>query len=238
MDKPLNCSQQIFEMLFDMLKKGSLKPGDKLPTERAMSESMGVSRNSVREALKAMSCIGLVTARQGGGTYVNEYDSGYLNSLLKYLTVVEDNNMLLEILQIRKALESEAAKLAALNATAEDINNIERLLYERENTTNDEALDADSKREVLNTLDMDFHMAIAKASGNGAICEFISAISNIFGIHQNRAAEGFRSPGISNTFHRKIFNAIRSRNPELAREVAYEHIASVEDAIKQTWSEN
>lgn len=225
-----NNSQQIFDFLFSQIKNGVLKPGDKLPTERTLSETLGVSRNSLREALKALSYIGLVSTRQGGGTYVTCHNADFLSSVLKYITVIDDN-LIYEVLQVRGALESEAARLATENATNEEINKIEEIITKRENLTQSMEQNPEKYREELNELDSKFHMAISKASGNSVIFEFISAISDIFRIHQNKAAEWFQSPSKSNTFHRKIFNAMKNRNPELAKEIMFQHIESISTAI-------
>lgn len=95
------------------------------------------------------------------------------------------------------------------NATLEEINVIEKIILNREHIVETSNGDFLSCRVRLNELDSEFHMAVSKASGNSVIYEFISAISDIFRIHQNKAAEKYTSPVISNTFHRKIFNAIK-----------------------------
>ena len=224
-------SKLIFDHIFGMIRNGQLKPGDKLPTEREYAEKLNVSRNSLREALKALSFIGLVTTTQGGGTYINKYNAGFLGSVLKYITVI-DNTLLTEIIQVRKALESEAAELAAKNAAQEDIKKLEELVLKREALVEESKGNFDLYRDNLNDLDSEFHLTISKASGNSVICEFISAISDIFRMHQNKAARKFQSPVIANSFHRKIYNAIKGRNPELAKEVMEAHIASIETVIK------
>lgn len=225
-----NYSQLIIEYLLDEIKNGRLKPGDKIPTERELCESLGVSRPPIREALKALSTIGILTTRQGGGSYVNTYDASYLQGILRFATLFS-NELLVDFIQLRMALESEAAKLAALHADEAVLDRLESLICEREKLALDYQGHTYDVQNELDRLDYDFHIAITEASGNVVFTEFIRSITLALKEHQHYSALQEKSPDRSNKYHRQIFEAIESHNPDLAGLLMYDHLASVKKAV-------
>ncbi len=225
-----NYSDQIFDYLFNEIKSGNMKPGDKLPNERELAQELGVSRPSLREALRAMSSLGLVTTRQGGGSYINEYDDVYLKSILQYMTVIS-TDLIFDLMQVRKALEAEAAMLAAGNATEEQLEEISRYAEERTKLYDENKDDLSKVREELNRLDYLFHKTIAEASGNRVIGAFITTIHTTITAHQNRASSKAMLGQIVNESHRDIVAALRRRDEVQAKEMMYRHLQTVEDAL-------
>lgn len=119
--------EQVYNQLLKMIIRRELKPGDRLPSEMVLCDQMGVSRNTLRAALNKLDALGFTVSRQGGGTYVKEVDSDvYLNFFVPAL--LTHNVNLLEVMQFRKGIEVEAARLAAANATDEDIAELSELL--------------------------------------------------------------------------------------------------------------
>lgn len=225
-----NYSDQIFDYLFEEIKAGRMKPGDKLPNERDLSAELGVSRPSLREALRAMIQLGLISSRQGGGNYINDFDDIYLRSVLKYMTVISDD-LVMDLIHVRKPLEAEAASLAAINATEEDLELIDHYATEREELyrCNREALN--EVRQELNRLDYLFHKSIAEASDNRVIAAFIAAIYSTFTAHQNKASERADLAETVSANHREIVNALKSRDPKKSWESMYRHIETVEQTL-------
>lgn len=149
--------EQVYNQLLKMIIRRELKPGDRLPSEMVLCDQMGVSRNTLRAALNKLDALGFTVSRQGGGTYVKEVDSDvYLNFFVPAL--LTHNVNLLEVMQFRKGIEVEAARLAAANATDEDIAELSELLEHCK-----ENLDEMERFAQSNT---DFHTAVAKASHN------------------------------------------------------------------------
>jgi len=112
-------SEKIAERLETMITDGSLKPGDRLPAERALSEEMGVSRPSLREAIQKLISKDLLYTRPGGGTFVkNEVSTNFNDPMLSMFR--ENPEYRFDVLEIRHALEGNAAYYAALRATEQD----------------------------------------------------------------------------------------------------------------------
>lgn len=223
-------SDQVFDYLFNEIKEGKMKPGDKLPNERELSQMLGVSRPSLREALRAMTQLGLVTTRHGGGTYINTYDEMYLMSILRYITVISDD-LLLDLVQVRKILEAEATRLAAINATDEDLSKIESYATERSTLALRYADELDAVRTELNALDFNFHKSIAEASKNKVIMAFVISIQSTFTEHQNRVFAKSRLTHIVNKTHLEIVDALKKHDPELAQSLMYKHLEMVEGSL-------
>ncbi len=225
-----NYSQQIIDYFFTEIKEGRLNPGDKLKGERELCDILGVSRPPLREALKALSTIGVLTTRSSSGTYVNRYDEEYLSGVLRFATIFSDE-LLIDYLQLRKSLESEAAKLAAMNATEEDLTEIKRIIREREILSEIEGVTIEEIHKDLKRLDYLFHIAVAKASKNVVFAEFIKSIGRALSLHQDLSAHSLDDTKVTNKFHRQIYDAIETRQPELSAMIMYKHIETIEQNL-------
>lgn len=143
--------------MLDLISKGSFTIGEKLPPERLMAKKLEVSRLSVREAYNALEIAGILESRAGSGTYVK---STNINKF--YLNKIEDiskkEESPYEILEVRKIIESEAAYLAAKNATAEDIEGIENVLQNMK-------FEMENDSSYLLETDALFHMSITRQVG-------------------------------------------------------------------------
>lgn len=149
--------EQVYDQLVQIIIQKELKPGDRLPSEVVLCERMGVSRNTLRAALNKLDALGFTVSRQGGGTYVKEVDSDvYLNFFVPAL--LTHNLNILEVMQFRKGIEVEAARLAACNATEEDIAELRDLL--------ELCKDNLAVMDSFATANTEFHAAVAKASHN------------------------------------------------------------------------
>lgn len=158
----------VIERLERQIALGAFAPGDRLPTETELTDSFGVSRTTIREAVGALSHAGLVDVRQGDGTYVAEAPPGResLDVRLRRATA-------LDVYEVRRPLEVEAAKLAAERRSAADIRRLRSLLAER-----DRLRDAgDTARAV--DVDVEFHGTVATASRNAVLADVYRAFSSV-----------------------------------------------------------
>lgn len=210
---------QVAEQLSANIRNGSIKVGSKLPSERDLATSFGVSRPTIREAIIALEVAGLVEARSGSGVYVLEAPTNAqpLNP--------QDDPGPIEILEARLYIESEAAALAAQRASVSDIALMQASLSALTNATGD-------KREHG---DRDFHIAIARAAHNSAIestitwlwdLRDVSTVSQFF--HEKLRSAGVE-PVISD--HHAIFSAISDKNPEQAKKAMQDHLNRVMNAV-------
>ncbi|MEJ2529370.1 MAG: GntR family transcriptional regulator [Gammaproteobacteria bacterium] len=151
---------QITAQLEQMIADGSLKPGERLPAERKLSERLGVSRPSLREAIKNLTSKGLVVTRQGGGTYIKEsLDDGITDPLLEILQSQPESRY--DVLEVRHALDGQAAYFAAIRATESDRYSIQKAF---ERTLEVHQQNVDPMVEAI--ADAEFHLTITEASHN------------------------------------------------------------------------
>ncbi|REE97217.1 FadR/GntR family transcriptional regulator [Thermomonospora umbrina] len=151
---------QVIDQLKGEIAAGAWGLGAKIPPEPTLSETLGVGRNTVREAVRALTHAGLLECRQGDGTYVRA-TSELSGAVRRRLRTAE----LLEILEVRRALETEAARLAAGRRTPADVARIERALARCEE------LAGGDDRGAFVEADLDFHMAVAEATHNRVLIE-------------------------------------------------------------------
>ncbi|WP_305043411.1 FadR/GntR family transcriptional regulator [Geoalkalibacter sp.] len=231
--RPKKISEEIVEQIKALISSGDLKPGEKIPSERELAVMLGVSRPSVREAIMVLDAMGLVEARQGGGTYVRSLTSAALNDPLTAL--VEENPQLLHsLVEVRMGLETWSAYLAAARATDSEIGQMRELLRIMEKQAARGGWDAE--------VDSQFHYAITAATHNTLQMHVLNTIHSLF--HrtiQVALTEFYRKAGMVELLlaqHAAIFAAIAEKNPEKAREAMYRHIALVEEKMAQLQAES
>jgi GntR family transcriptional repressor for pyruvate dehydrogenase complex len=223
--KPKKIYEEIVEQLKELISTGELKPGDKLPSEREMSDSLGVSRTSVREALTALEAIGILDIRPGEGTFVRETSMAETFWPL-FLVLTVERSPGNQLMEVRRVLETESAALAAQRATEEQLAKIADILQQMKK--------ADTVQEAV-SFDLKFHYAIAEATTNSILLRIMNTVADL--MHhtfrhdrEQLYASGDHGVQIINE-HEAILNAIRSRNSELARTRMLEHINNIEAGI-------
>lgn len=207
----------------EMIATGTIAPGSKFPPERELAKGFGVNRASVRQALKVLEIMGVLSQHVGDGTYLSASAETILNEPIDFLVLLDDLSQH-ELFETRLMMEPELTARAAERATTEDLSALRNAIFsmERSKTT----------RERLNA-DLAFHEAIFRASGN-RICHLLFK-----GIHRTLLVSmGRLSDRVSMEqplmFHRKIYAAIRARNPEEARRAMLEHILDARDLVGRT----
>jgi len=212
----------IVQQIKDQIKKGILKSGEKLPSERKLAELLGVSRASVREAIQALAFSGYLEVIQGKGTYV-------LEMAIKYDEIVNffsgfSNYSLDSLMEARIMLEGEFARLAALNASQEEIGIIEKIFNEI------------AKSKDLNSFfvkDLEFHLTIAKVTHNPIMNGLMKIIGEMLYKETEKIIEMSRDTR-ENTIEitRDLVQAIKQRNAEQAKELMSKHIRNIRVSLK------
>jgi GntR family transcriptional repressor for pyruvate dehydrogenase complex len=216
-------SDQIIDQLIAMVADGKLKPGDKLPSETALMEQFGVGRSSLREAIGALSLIGMLTVRPGHGTHVAPSVGESFPKPLRWGMFVSWHEKLHEFIEARISLEQTLVGMAAERATEADIAEILRGL----NLLKSSKL---SKRRAIQA-DLVFHMAIANASHNSVLTRFLEELRQPVKNWMEQKASLFG--GYDSVFeqHELIYNAILARNPERAQKAMREHLKAVGERL-------
>ena len=166
--------EQVIEQIQESIFNGELKKGDKLPSERELSEQMRVSRTSIREALRVLETLGVVESKQGEGNFVC---SNINKSLIEPLSLIFklNNGTWMDVIELRQALELEAVRFASERITKKEEIELENIINEMEEEINNQ-----NRNEILVNLDQKFHNKIASISKNYLIeCLFLTS-SNLF----------------------------------------------------------
>jgi GntR family transcriptional repressor for pyruvate dehydrogenase complex len=212
-------SRQVVQQFQQMMRDGVLGQGDKLPAERELAEQFNVSRNSVREALRELDLLGLVESRHGEGTFVRQPTASQL--MAPFQAVIELSMPAVDsVMEFRMAVEPGVASLAAANLTAAGEEQLQGALDAFERAVNDGG--------PVETLDADFHLAVAEATGNPTVVAVHRAVDELLrGMRSRLARSSYHPHDKSVAGHRALFTAIVARDPELAGRVMRDHLVDV-----------
>ncbi|MER7002014.1 FadR/GntR family transcriptional regulator [Dactylosporangium sp. NPDC000555] len=218
-------TDEAIDKIKGMITSGELGPGDRLPKEADLAERLGLSRNSLREAVKALSMIRVLDVRQGDGTYVTSLEPNLLLDALSFVVDFHRDDTVLQFLEVRRILEPAATALATERMSEEDVAKLQTVLDD---------LGADPTIEALVANDLEFHRLIAAGAGNTVLCSLIEGLSGPTtrariwrGLTQEGAAARTREQ------HQAIVDAIATRQPDLARAWASIHVAGVEEWLRR-----
>ncbi|MEJ7650525.1 MAG: FadR/GntR family transcriptional regulator [Nakamurella sp.] len=207
-----------------MIVSGRLAPGDKLPREPDLAAELGLSRNSLREAVKALSVFRVLEVRQGDGTYVSSLEPAILLDAMGFLMEFHSDNSILQILQVRRILEPAATGMAARGTTPELVQQLRRMAHQ--DTLGTPVQD-------LVEHDLAFHSAIGAASGNPVLAGMLDSIS--MPTSRARVWRGLtQQDAVASTIeqHLGIVEAIADGDAALAEARAVVHIAGVEEWLR------
>ncbi|MEU4272621.1 FadR/GntR family transcriptional regulator [Streptomyces sp. NPDC026092] len=217
-------TQRAIDQIKAMISGGELHPGDRLPTERDLAAQLGLSRSSMREAISALTVIGVLEARHGSGIYVSRLGA---DDLLETFGVVADlsrGEQLVELLEVRRVLESTATALAAARIDQDQLAVV---------TGHLRAMDeADDPEEIL-AHDLAFHRAVNAASGNETMAAILEGLSSR--TFRARVWRGYAEEGAferTRREHAAIHRALVARDPEAARAAAAAHVGEVEEWMR------
>ncbi|MER7110387.1 FadR/GntR family transcriptional regulator [Streptomyces sp. NPDC000229] len=222
-------TDEAIEKIKGMIVSGALRPGDRLPKESELAAELGLSRNSLREAVRALSLIRILDVRQGDGTYVTSLDPQLLLEALGFVVDFHRDDTTLEYLAVRRLLEPAATAMAASRITDAELDRLAGLL---------DALDAPAGEpsvEELAAADLEFHRTIVGAAGNAVLSALLDGLSGP--ATRARVWRGLvRQGAVARTLHehRAILAALRDRDAEAARSWATVHVAGVEQWLRAT----
>ena len=171
-------AEQVAQRILGLVKSGSLKPGDQLPSERELAASLQVSRPSVREAIRGLTILGVIRTRQGGGAYVSELDANVLLEPLHFFISLEESNIR-ELYDARMLIESNVASRAAEAISDADIARLEAILADQAGMLTDPA--------KFRVSDSEFHDVIWKGCGNAFLTRIGKSL-NVIGLEFRRMA--------------------------------------------------
>jgi GntR family transcriptional repressor for pyruvate dehydrogenase complex len=209
----------------DMIVRGELAPGSRLPPEKDLAERLGLSRSSMREAVKALEVIRVLDVRRGDGTYVTSLEPKLLLEAISFVVDLHDDDSLLEIFAVRRLLESHATGLAAQRADDDAVAELDAEIG---------AVAPDTDIEALVEHDVRFHGAIARLAGNDYLASLLESLTSQ--TVRARVWRGLTQAGaVERTLdeHRAILDAIADGDVELATATAQVHIAGIERWLRQ-----
>lgn len=213
-------AHRVFAALRERLLAGELKSGDRLPPERELALSLGVSRPILREALRSLAVLGFLEIRHGSGAYVRQPDIASVGEFLTFC-MAQQPDMLDDVIQARIAIECQAIRLACEQGSEGDLHRIAESL-----TTLTQTLD---DPELGGRADYEFHFGIVRASRSAALLTLYRAISQLLmRSHVERRRLTVAVPGIRNYLveaHREVFLSIVDRKPDQAEVQLREHFA-------------
>ncbi len=221
-------SQQVVDYILGCIDRGELKRGDRLPGEREFAESLGISRVPLREAISALSAIGIVEKRHGDGNFIAQFSPDVMGRILHTYTML-DHTLSDDLFEARSVVEGAAARLAARNATTEDV----AALYE-EIERMEEAIPAyiRGEKELADMLTLDdlFHLRCAAASHNQFYIQFVNIVHTAgtdLGLYEETYGRDRELYYESVQFHRQVVDAIAAGDEGLAQDVMCRHIESI-----------
>jgi len=208
----------------DLIESGRMQPGERLPAEQELATQLGISRSSLREAVKALSQAKILDVRRGDGTYVTSLKSELLLSGLSFVVDLLQDQTLLEVFEVRRLLEPAATALAAERITAEQIEALRESLDQMRGTSDPEELVLQDRR---------FHALIIEATGNATLCSILEAMS----------ARGLRAriwrtslvgvKSMTLTQHALLLDSLESHDIALARSAATIHVSDSERWLRE-----
>ena len=221
----MGVTDEAIEKIKQMIVSGELQPGARLPREADLAERLGLSRNSLREAVRALTLVRILDTRQGDGTYVTTLEPDMLLDAVSFLGELNQDRTVLDVLEVRRELETIAAGLAAQRASEDAVAELRRLLEDPAGRGDDV--------EALVANDLAFHRAIGEASGNPVLASLLDGLSGT--TTRARIWRAITQRGAlarTHAEHRAIFDAIEARRPKLARAWAAVHVAGVEEWLE------
>ncbi len=209
----------------DMILSGELAAGDRLPPEKELSEKLGLSRSSLREAVKALEIIRVLDVRRGDGTYVTSLEPQLLNEAMSFIVDLHQDKSILEIFEVRRILEPAAAGIAAGRIGTEQLAALHATLA---------SVNEETSIEALVEHDLIFHSLITAAADNAYMASVLDALSSSTvrariwrGLTQEKAVDRTLAE------HTAIIEALERGDAELVKALVTVHISGVEHWLRQ-----
>lgn len=214
-------SEQVVAYVRGLIESGALHSGDRLPTERELAARLGVSRPTVRAGLRALATLGVVRSRRGSGTFITEGPPALGGEPLSFLAALHGFTRE-EMYEVRRILEVGAAGLAAERATCDQVNTLAEGVAGMFASFDDP--------QAFFSHDIRFHRTVGLASGNRIMASLAEMISGLYHDYRRDTAAlaSEREMHEAADAHRRICEAIRRRDPQLARNAMNEHLCTAQ----------
>jgi len=218
-------SQQVVVEICRLIRQHVYKAGDRLPPERELAEQLQVSRPTLREALRVLEMTGIVDSRHGGGTFIQDtFSAGVVSPLALVLEATGD--IVGDLWEARIIFEPAIAARAALRSTTDAVTQLEQLVANL-----DESIRNGDPDEITVQNDRDFHIAVARASGNQVAVRVLTLINELLLEGRRHFITSHERRVKAYAAHVLILQAIRDRNPIDARATMLRHLEEIEEFI-------
>ena len=221
----MSVTSEAIEKVKGMILSGELHPGAKLPRENELAERLGVSRSSLREAVRALAALNVIETRQGDGTYVTSLTPEVLLEVIGFgIDLVEDPS-LLDVFQVRRFLETAATAAAAISITEDELVSLRECMAR---------MDRAESVEELVRVDEEFHHIVASATRNSVLVALLGNLSS-----RTTRARLWRAvmerDAVERTkqWHHAILEGLEARDPQLARAADLMHLAEGESWLRR-----
>jgi GntR family transcriptional repressor for pyruvate dehydrogenase complex len=220
--------QRVVGHVVELIRTGNLRPGDRLPPERELVEIFSISRPSLREAMRALSTLGIVESRHGGGTFVTDLDARTLLAPLDIFLQLSQVNIE-DTFESRRVVEMEIVRKAAMQAKRADIADLKEMIAAHANIQKDPV--------GFRILDSRFHEKLSAIAGNAVLQRVAYGLYNM-DLHIRRRATA--EPGLiaqSTEDHAGIAAAIAAHDPDRAAQAMAQHLAHIKESTKRTMAD-
>jgi GntR family transcriptional repressor for pyruvate dehydrogenase complex len=220
-------SEHLTTQVLALVQSEKLQPGDRLPSVKELSERFSVATPTMREALRLLEMAGNLDIRHGSGIYVRQPETRVMvtNPYARQL----DTQTILNLLQARLLIEPPVAELAAVHATAKDLDGLDALLAD----TSQYLSGQESADAVLGVANMRFHRGIADSAGNSVVADVVFSLTEVHIKEQMAVLDLYNNRVRDHEQHQLILNALMKRDVREARQLMFEHIDEVITVVKE-----
>ncbi len=217
--KKEGAAEKVVKRILELVKSGNLRAGDKLPSERKLNEIFGLSRPTLREALRSLSILGVIEMRHGGGAFVTDLKAKSLLAPLDFFVSLSVENAQ-EVFACRRLIEIEIARKCALNATEADISELENMVTAQEKVGADPI--------GFRILDSEFHEKLSSIAGNNVMERLSSGFYNM-GLEERRKATSSAQVTLRSVKeHKRIVDHIKLHDDEKTAQAMADHLEHIE----------
>lgn len=230
--KKKNLYQEISSQIINMISKGVWKSGDKIPPEIELSKSFEVSRNAIRESIKALEFMGILTSKTGIGTFVSEQACVNINNL-RLSSLIESESSLIELMETRLIVEPGLVYIATKKATEEDIKELEKIMQKTKKAAIEE-------KNYTFDMGLEFHKRILSIAGNKILSNLLDSIrENLLETRRKIFFKHLKVYVVAEELkeHEEILAHIKNKEAEKAKEAMYKHIEKSLSYVKKSMEE-
>lgn len=221
-------TSEITRQLLDYLLSGRMKPGERIPSERNLSETLGVGRSIVREALKSLMVLGLIDVRQGDGTYLKRSESELLPQAIEWGLLLGAKRIT-DLIEARHHLEVLLAGLAAERRDEANVKEMRRLVATMKRTKDPAEFVA---------ADIGFHFEVATAAGNQSLLQIMKSVRSLLQVWITRVMQSPASSRPTYAEHSAVLEAIERRDADAARAAMEAHMVGATRRLESTLKEH